>query len=249
MDYYEGRFDMGSEITEINKETFWQLIEEVKKQCGQDMNASISWIKKELLGMPPEQSLQFHAIMHGYRDAADKYGLWTAATLIKEYGCSDDGFIDFRAWLIAQGKDVYMAALENPDSLAGIEKYGDCAFESLSYVGDEIYEELTGRSAYRDCTLEMEEKMLDEVSGDIKYHPLIDYPLQVPDAIAVYPQIGAAFRKKYDIDYFSRHSLWNTSLPELKELLEKGKDEVEKFRERKEKNKDNPKKRNEPSRS
>ena len=81
---------MGSGITEINKDTFWQLIEETKNQCGQDMDASISWIKKELLSMPPEQSLQFHAIMHGYRDLADKYGLWTAAIFIKEYGCSDD---------------------------------------------------------------------------------------------------------------------------------------------------------------
>ena len=77
---------MGSKITEINKETFWQLIEETKNQCGQDMDASISWITKELLSMPPEQSLQFHAIIHGYRDAADKYELWTVATLIKEYG-------------------------------------------------------------------------------------------------------------------------------------------------------------------
>ena len=56
---------MGSGITEINKDTFWQLIEETKNQCGQDMDASISWIKKELLSMPPEQSLRFHAIMHG----------------------------------------------------------------------------------------------------------------------------------------------------------------------------------------
>ena len=40
---------MGSGITEINKDTFWQLIEETKNQCGQDMDASISWIKKELL--------------------------------------------------------------------------------------------------------------------------------------------------------------------------------------------------------
>ena len=113
---------MGSGITEINKDTFWQLIEETKNQCGQDMDASISWIKKELLSMPPEQSLQFHAIMHGYRDLADKYGLWTAAIFIKEYGCSDDGFMDFRAWLIAQGKDIYMAALENPDSLTRVEQ-------------------------------------------------------------------------------------------------------------------------------
>lgn len=239
---------MSSGITEINKETFWQLIEETKNQCGQNMDASISRIKKELLSMPLEQSLRFHAIMHGYQDAANKYGLWIAATFIKEYGCSDDGFIDFRAWLIAQGKDVYMAALENPDSLAKVEKYGDCAFESFSYVGDEVYEELTGRSAYRDCTLEMQEKILEEVSGDIRYHPLIECLMEVPDAIAVYPQIGAAFRKEYDIDYFGRHSLWNTSLPGVKELLKKGADEVQKFRRMNEKNIDKPQKRNEPSR-
>lgn len=31
--------------------------------------------------------------------------------------------------------------------------------------------------------------------------------MEVPDAIAVYHQIGAAFRKEYDVDYFSKHSL------------------------------------------
>lgn len=203
---------MSSKITEISKETFWQLIEETKNQCGQDMDALISWIRKELLGMPPEQSLQFHAIMHGYRDAADKYGLWTAATLLKEYGCSDDGFMDFRAWLIAQGKEVYMAALENPDSLTKVEQYGDCEFELLNYVGDDVYHELTGRSVYGDCTLEME-----EISGEIKYHPLIEYPLQPPDVAAVYPQIGDIIMKKHGINFFSKDSyIWNTSLPELK---------------------------------
>ena len=188
---------MGSGITEINKDTFWQLIEETKNQCGQDMDASISWIKKELLSMPPEQSLQFHAIMHGYRDLADKYGLWTAAIFIKEYGCSDDGFMDFRAWLIAQGKDIYMAALENPDSLTRGEQYGYCEFELLNYVGDYAYQELTGRSAYVDCTPEMEKRVLEEISGEIKYHPLIEYPLQPPDVAAVYPEIGDMIMKKY----------------------------------------------------
>lgn len=33
---------MGSKITEINKGTFWQLMEETKNQCEQDMDASIS---------------------------------------------------------------------------------------------------------------------------------------------------------------------------------------------------------------
>src|SRR5215472_15971622 len=33
-------------------------------------------------------------------------------------GCSDDGFIDFRAGLIAQGRDWYHEAAASPDSLA-----------------------------------------------------------------------------------------------------------------------------------
>ena len=74
--------------------------------------------------------------------------MWDAAGIMKEYGCSDDGFIDFRAWLIAQGREVYFAALADPDSLADVVPYGDCCFEQLSYVGDYAYEQLTGKSAY-----------------------------------------------------------------------------------------------------
>lgn len=42
---------MGKEITEINKDTFWQFIEEAKGQCGKDMDAMVFWIKGRLLGM------------------------------------------------------------------------------------------------------------------------------------------------------------------------------------------------------
>ena len=89
--------------------------------------------------------------------------------MIKEYGCSDDGFIDFRAWLIAQGKEVYMNALRDPDTLADIEPYGDCCFECLSYVGDYAYEQLTGRSAYDEMEPDRIEKMRDEYDGRRRY--------------------------------------------------------------------------------
>ena len=45
--------------------------------------------------------------------------LWGAAYLING-GCSDDGFQYFRWWLILQGRDVYDAALADPDSLAEV---------------------------------------------------------------------------------------------------------------------------------
>lgn len=239
---------MGNEITEINKETFWQFIEEAKEQCGQDMDAEICWLKAGLLRMQPEQVLKFHAIMHGYQEAAYKYGLWTAASLLMD-GCTDDLFIDFRAWLIAQGKVIYMAALENPDSLAKVEQYGDCEFEMLSYVGNDAYVELTGRDVYEDYTAEMRDQMLAEVSGGIKYHPMIEYPLEIRDAVAVYPKLGDRFVTRYGIQCFFMGSTWNTSLPGMKELVEKGADEARKFqRKQQRKNQDKKKKQDGQSR-
>ena len=132
----------------MSKDAFWALIQEAKTACGQDLNAMEYYLQEQLVSMGPAAAKNFHDILQTYEDLADQYGLWDAVSVIKEYGCSDDGFIDFRAWLIAQGKEVYMNALRDPDTLADIEPYGDCCFECLSYVGDYAYEQLTGRSAY-----------------------------------------------------------------------------------------------------
>ena len=52
---------MGKEnITEINSDYFWELIEEMKECCGQDMEWSAQWIMTRLCKLPPEQVLQFH---------------------------------------------------------------------------------------------------------------------------------------------------------------------------------------------
>ena len=129
-------------------DTFWALIHQAKSACAHDMKAMETFILEQLVTLGPESAWNFHHILHAYSSLAYQYGLWDAAGIIKGYGCSDDGFIDFRAWLIAQGKEIYLAALRDPDTLAEIEPYGECCFESLSYVGSDAYEQLTGQSAY-----------------------------------------------------------------------------------------------------
>lgn len=42
-------------------------------------------------------------------------------------------------------------------------------------------------------------KILAELSRDIWYHPMIEYPLEILDAVIVYPRLGARFSKIYDI--------------------------------------------------
>lgn len=205
-------------ITEINKESFWDLIHEAKNACGQDMDAMLAYLKDRLVSMGPTQAQNFHDIIHAYEDLADKFGLWDAAGIMKEYGCSDDGFIDFRAWLIAQGREVYFAALADPDSLADVVPYGDCCFEQLSYVGDYAYEQLTGKSAYDQTDWSAYEALLMKLEQDIVYKDGIEFPREGADLKKYLPRLCA---KHPEWDGQTR---WNLQLKEIQDLIHAGKD-------------------------
>lgn len=205
-------------ITEINKESFWELIHEAKNACGQDMDAMLAYLKDRLVSMGPTQAQNFHDIIHAYEDLADKFGLWDAAGIMKEYGCSDDGFIDFRAWLIAQGREVYFAALADPDSLADVVPYGDCCFEQLSYVGDYAYEQLTGKSAYDQTDWSAYEALLMKLEQDIVYKDGIEFPREGADLKKYLPRLCA---KHPEWDGQTR---WNLQLKEILDLIHAGKD-------------------------
>lgn len=108
-----------SESLEIDLDAFWSLIDQAKEHTG----GPSEWLMEQLMDLGPEQAKKFDTIARVYMDAAYQYGLWTAASVMERYGCSDDGFMDFRAWLVGQGKAVYMAALKDPDSLANVPSY------------------------------------------------------------------------------------------------------------------------------
>lgn len=209
---------MKGPISEINKESFWDLIHEAKNACGQDMDVMLTYLKDRLVSMGPTQAQNFHDIIHAYEDLADKFGLWDAAGIMKEYGCSDDGFIDFRAWLIAQGREVYFAALADPDSLADVVSYGDCCFEQLSYVGDYAYEQLTGKSAYDQMDWNSYEALLMKLEQDIVYKDGIEFPREGADLKKYLPRLCA---KHPEWDGQTR---WNLQLKEIRDLIHAGKD-------------------------
>ena len=54
---------------------------------------------------------------------AYRINLWAAAYYVNG-GCSDDGFDYFRNWLILQGRDVFTAAVADPNTLADVCKDG-----------------------------------------------------------------------------------------------------------------------------
>ena len=208
---------MNDNITEINKDSFWKLIQSAKETCGQDMDAMMDFLKDRLVSMGPEQAQNFHDILHAYEDLADKFGLWDAAGVMKGYGCSDDGFIDFRAWLIAQGRDTYLSALADPDSLAEVIPYGDCCFETLSYVGDYAYEQLTGKSAYEQTDQREYKRLVAELKRDITYKDGIQFPREGAELKQFLPRLCA----KYPDRWLEPH--WNLDLKVVRELFYAGK--------------------------
>ena len=209
---------MNGSITEINKDTFWALIAQAKKQCGQDMDASTKWLTDRLVELGPDQALNFDNIVHGYRDLAYKYGLWSAASILCG-GCSDDGFIDFRGWLIAQGREVYMAALKDPDSLADVPVYGGCCFESLSYVGDYTYEKLTGRDSYNSFERKVYRALVAELKKDIVYGEGIDYPYTMRETVAYLPKLCAKCMTPEEVAHCVKGNVdtWNITSPDIQE--------------------------------
>lgn len=55
---------------------------------------------------------------------AYRWDLWAAGYLIQD-SMSDDGFTDFRSWLIAHGRTAYERALADPDTLAELQWRSD----------------------------------------------------------------------------------------------------------------------------
>jgi len=98
---------------------FWSIIDTAREESG-GWNKMLFSLQDALAELEPPDIVQWYSIYDQYYSHADKEKIVSAATYINN-GISDDGFIDFRSWLIAQGKDVYMNTLADPDSLANTE--------------------------------------------------------------------------------------------------------------------------------
>lgn len=129
----------------MNEEQFWSIIE-TSKQSSKHLEELASNISKALSKMSSKEMIGFHLREQKLRFDSYTSDLWCAGYIMNG-GCSDDSFEYFRCWLIAQGKELFYAALENPDVLA--EGYSNTVdhyeFEDFMYVASEPFEEKTGK--------------------------------------------------------------------------------------------------------
>ena len=127
----------------MNKEEFWEIMLDTNQESGGDPSIQQELIESRLNKLSPEEIIKFDNVFGKLFTDAYDWKLWAAAYIMNG-GCSDDCFIDFRGWLIGQGKEVYLKALSDPDSLSELEKINeDIEWEGYNYLADTVYEEKT----------------------------------------------------------------------------------------------------------
>lgn len=140
----------------MTKKHFWEVI--VASRAGLRSTDAAETARDEqterlrqlLAAMPVEKvrafADQFAARMDESHSQPEE-GLWAVAFDIGG-GCSDDAFDDFRAWLISMGREVYEAAVRDPETVYAVaEREGlgeDVFFEEFQYVPSQVLRELTG---------------------------------------------------------------------------------------------------------
>lgn len=117
---------------------FWALIESTR---ADDADTHAERLTARLAKRDPKEILAFGHLWERLRDDAYTWPLWGAAYLING-GCSDDGFTDFRSWLILQGEATYREALASPDSLANLQIEDDEA-SCECYIAPDAYQTAT----------------------------------------------------------------------------------------------------------
>jgi hypothetical protein len=124
----------------MDEDTFWALIRDHVDRDGTDVD--VGRLVAALSKLPLETIVAYEQAFSRVYDRAYSWRLWGAAYLING-GCSDDGFDYFRGWLIGMGRDVYAAALLDPDSLVSVAEENVEA-EDMLFAASRAYENASG---------------------------------------------------------------------------------------------------------
>ena len=128
----------------MSEESYWSIIDDSLKSTN-NQEEQQTFLTTALGQLPPPEIIGFYLRTVEQLNETYTSEMWCAATIMNGR-TSDDGFEDFRCWVISRGKEVYYKAKENPDSLVsevveGRELY---EFESFGYTAMDAYEEKTG---------------------------------------------------------------------------------------------------------
>lgn len=136
----------------MDTEAYWQLVDEARARAGRatapgstiEADDVADALRAVLVERGVEVTREADAAFDELVATAHGPRLWGAAYVIGG-GCSDDGFDYFLGWLVAQGREVFERAVDDPDSLADVVTEGtEAESEDMLGAAWDAYEELTG---------------------------------------------------------------------------------------------------------
>lgn len=196
----------------MTKEKFWSFIKDEKANwfpfptesaTSEEHNDRLDSSVERLSLLEDSEIAGWYQIFNEYHNLADKRELWLAGYLIHN-GLSDDGFIDFRSWLISQGENTYHKALENPESLVNADfslGYNiSASFEQLAYLPNyalnKKYDSSPPTNLYKlSQEYPLSEETLTDIHKEIRFSPSANVPwfhLPEEDRQALLPNLSKA---------------------------------------------------------
>jgi len=123
---------------------FWKLIDKTREAANRNAKHQSVLLTEELAKLPAEEIISFHAVFRDLKDNAYIGNLWDAATVIMQ-ACSDDGFQEFREWLVGRGREAYENAIRDPETLVDVLEVHEHIYPTLLAPAMEAYEKVTGK--------------------------------------------------------------------------------------------------------
>jgi hypothetical protein len=127
----------------MDRSAFWALIEESRGQ-GRFCEEQVADLRAKLQDLELAEVVSFQQHLWTLLAEAYRGDLWAVAYIVNG-GCSDDGFIDFRGWLIAQGREFFEEVLRAPERVGErVQESGEASCGDMVYAAEEVYRDRTG---------------------------------------------------------------------------------------------------------
>jgi hypothetical protein len=189
----------------MDKDKFWKIIDNARREAG-DWKDMLVPVQDALFKLNAPDILIWQRILEEYMNLSFKDRLWAAAEIINGVPCFEKDFENFQRWLVSQGKKVFVSALENPGSLAGVDvvkalgrdvlasdsassgkHLGAANFEAIEYAAVYAYEKKPGNGDFYEALedYELTERERADMKREILYAKDIDIEPGKPDEIGL----------------------------------------------------------------
>ena len=126
----------------MERNTFWELTDEARTEAGSVFEVAPA-LADLLLTLEPDEIISFAQHTKELLAESYRWDLWAVAYIVNG-GSSDDGFEYFRGWLIAQGRERFLAALQDPQRIGDWAEAGACECEDILFAAENANENRTG---------------------------------------------------------------------------------------------------------